>query len=226
MLSEPDADAERDALDAGLMAALAARAALPPAPADGEAIRRRTLLAQAPDAATARTLRLVWDRLDALGRPAPLVWGPQATLAAADRQGPAMRAAAEPEAALAGVVGRTRAWLDLSGRAWWGRLLARPGLGIAAAWPDDALGRPRVLVVSAEAVGPTGEDRSFWVTDSPWPDGRVVEALGRAGLAAEPLAASGGLKLFMLAGYVQREDGRLDGAPGELTGVIGAAPVY
>ena len=36
----------------------------------------------------------------------------------------------------------------------------------------------------------------------------------------------GGLMLFVLTGYVQAEDIRLDGAPGGLTGVIGAAPVF
>ena len=40
--------------------------------------------------------------------------------------------------------------------------------------------------------------------------------------AFERLAA-GGLKLFTLAGFVQREDERLHQAPGELKGVIGAA---
>ena len=81
-------------------------------------------------------------------------------------------------------------------------------------------------MVGRETTGPTGDDRSFWVTDSGWSDGRIVEALSDAGLAAEPLAASGGLKLFMLAGYVQVEDGRLHGAPGSLSGVIGAAPLF
>jgi hypothetical protein len=40
------------------------------------------------------------------------------------------------------------------------------------------------------------------------------------------LIAAGGLKLFMLAGYVQAEDGRLASAPGSLSGVIGAAPQF
>ena len=40
------------------------------------------------------------------------------------------------------------------------------------------------------------------------------------------LPRSDGLKLFMLAGYVQSEDGRLIDAPGSLKGVIGAAPVF
>jgi hypothetical protein len=37
------------------------------------------------------------------------------------------------------------------------------------------------------------------------------------------LANAGGLRLFTLAGFVQREDARLVEAPGELKGVIGAA---
>ncbi|HWW12137.1 MAG TPA: hypothetical protein VN018_06455, partial [Brevundimonas sp.] len=57
-------------------------------------------------------------------------------------------------------------------------------------------------------------------------NGRIVEALGDAGLAATPLIEAGGLKLFVLAGYVQAEDGRLNGAPGTLSGVIGAAPLF
>lgn len=74
--------------------------------------------------------------------------------------------------------------------------------------------------------GPTGDDRTFWATDSSATDARIVEALAVAGLAAGPLIAAGGLKLFMLAGYVQADDGRLNGAPGELSGVIGAAPLF
>ena len=99
-------------------------------------------------------------------------------------------------------------------------------LKVIAALPDDAAGAPRALMVSTEAPGPTGDDRTFWVTDSAWPDARIVEALSQAGLAAEFLSGGGGLKLFVLTGYVQAEDIRLDGAPGGLTGVIGAAPVF
>ena len=122
--------------------------------------------------------------------------------------------------------GGARAVLDLSGRPWWGRLLARPDLRVIATLPDDPLARPQAFVVARATTGPTGDDRSFWVTDSGWSDARIIEALSGAGLAAEALAASGGLKLFMLAGYVQAEDGRLDGAPGSLSGVIGAAPLF
>ena len=50
------------------------------------------------------------------------------------------------------------------------------------------------------------------------------QALGRDGVAADPLAEAGGLKLFALAGFYQPEDERLARAPGSLTGVIGAAP--
>jgi len=87
-------------------------------------------------------------------------------------------------------------------------------------------GLPRALLVQAAEPGPTGDDRTYWVTDSPWTDVRIVGRLGEAGLAAEPLIAAGGLKLFALAGYVQADDGRLNGAPGDLSGVIGAAPVF
>jgi hypothetical protein len=125
-----------------------------------------------------------------------------------------------------GAAQKTRALIDLSARPWWGRLLALPMLKVIAALPDDAAGAPRALMVSTEAPGPTGDDRTFWVTDSGWPDARIVEALGQAGLAAEFLSGGGGLKLFVLTGYVQAEDIRLDGAPGGLTGVIGAAPVF
>ena len=80
--------------------------------------------------------------------------------------------------------------------------------------------------MSREQSGPTGDDRSFWVTDSGWSETKIVEALGQSGLIADPLAAAGGLKLFVLTGYVQPEDGRLSDAPGRLTGVIGAAPIF
>ena len=38
------------------------------------------------------------------------------------------------------------------------------------------------------------------------------------------MAEAGGLKLFALAGFYQRDDARLARAPGKLSGVIGAAP--
>ena len=51
-------------------------------------------------------------------------------------------------------------------------------------------------------------------------------ASGAISLFAVTIKPSGGLKLFALAGYVQADDGRLGEAPGSLTGVIGAAPVF
>ena len=83
--------------------------------------------------------------------------------------------------------------------------------------------------LSALAVGdvdiePTGHDETFWVTDSARNDLALEDALSNLGFAARPIAGGGGLKLFGLAGYVQRDDERLARAPGSLTGVIGAAP--
>ena len=110
--------------------------------------------------------------------------------------------------------------------AWWGRLLAEPALRVVAALPDHGAGLPRALLVQRAEPGPTGDDRTFWATDSGLPEARIVAALGDLGLAATPLPAAGGLKLFALAGYVQAEDGRLASAPGDLNGVIGAAPLF
>jgi hypothetical protein len=111
-------------------------------------------------------------------------------------------------------------------RAWWGRLLAEPTLRVVGALPDDRRGLPRALMIQRASPGPTGDDRTFWATDSQTSDARIIGTLGAAGLAADLLIAAGGLKLFMLAGYVQAEDGRLASAPGSLSGVIGAAPLF
>jgi hypothetical protein len=73
-------------------------------------------------------------------------------------------------------------------------------------------------------VEPTGDDRTFWVTDAAQPASVVEEALSRDGVAATPLVQAGGLKLFVLAGFYQANDERLARAPGQLSGVIGAAP--
>ncbi len=175
-------------------------------------------------------VRAVLGRLEAAdGRPL-IACGALSQVLAADRWGLAARPMAEADQALIavrdGAAKKARALIDLSARPWWGRLLALPMLKIIAALPDDAAGAPRALMVSTEAPGPTGDDRTFWITDSAWPDARIVEALSQAGLAAEFLSGGGGLKLFVLTGYVQAEDIRLDGAPGGLTGVIGAAPVF
>ncbi|MEG0819212.1 MAG: hypothetical protein RSG56_07180, partial [Brevundimonas sp.] len=158
--------------------------------------------------------------------PALATCGPLSQVLAADRWGLIGRPVAEPDQALATARQGGRALIDLGARPWWAKLLALPMLKVVAALPDDAAGSPRALLVSTEAPGPTGDDRTFWVTDSPASDARIIAALGKAGLIAASLAAGGGLKLFTLTGYVQAEDGRLIDAPGQMSGVIGAAPVY
>ena len=230
MLVEPPEDAERLALDRALIAAARARiAAGARGSADADAIALREILAEIP--ATERpALRAVLGRIEAAIGPALATCGPLSQALAADRWGLIGHPVAEPDQALAmarqGLERGGRALIDLGARPWWGRLLALPMLKVIAALPDDAAGVPRALLVSTEAPGPTGDDRTFWVTDSSLPDTRIVGALGEAGLIAAPLTAGGGLKLFTLTGYVQAEDGRLIDAPGQMSGVIGAAPVY
>ncbi len=226
-LIEPEADAERLALDRAVAEAVRLRisAGARPTP-DGDAIALRDLRTGLSPAATA-AVRAVLGRIDSATGAPLVVWGSASQTLAADRFGLTARTAAEPEQALAAVRDGGRALMDLTpGKAWWGRLLAEPALRIIAALPDDRTGLPRALMVQQVQPGPTGDDRTFWATDSKAPDARIIEMLGAAGLAASPLIAAGGLKLFMLAGYVQAEDGRLASAPGSLSGVIGAAPRF
>lgn len=226
MLVEPPEDAERLALDRALIAAARARiAAGARGSADADAIALRRLLRDIPPSERA-AVRAVLGRVEAATVPALCTCGPLSQALAADRWGLIGRPVAEPDQALATAREGGRALIDLGVRPWWGRLLALPMLKVVAALPDDAGGSPRALLISTEAPGPTGDDRTFWVTDSPLADARIVAALGAAGLAAGPLAAGGGLKLFVLTGYVQAEDGRLIDAPGQMSGVVGAAPVY
>jgi hypothetical protein len=192
--------------------------------ADAIALREALKGLSAPEIAAARA---VLGRLDAATGAPLVVWGPASQVLAADRYGLTARLAAKPEAALKAVRDGARALMDLTpSNAWFGRLLAEPTLRIVAALPDHGSGLPRALLVQQAQPGPTGDDRTFWATDSALPNGRIVEALGAGGLAASPLIEAGGLKLFVLAGYVQAEDGRLHGAPGTLSGVIGAAPLF
>jgi hypothetical protein len=227
MLIEPEADEARLALDRALTAAVRARlAAGPRAAPDADAIALRQAL-DGLTAAEASAVRAVLGRIDAAHGAPLVVWGPASQVLASDRFGLSARLAATPEAALAAAREGGRALMDLSpSSAWWGRLLAEPALRVVGALPDSGHGLPRALMVQRASPGPTGGDRTFWATDSGWTTARIVEALGAAGLAADPLIAAGGLKLFALAGYVQAEDGRLNGAPGRLSGVIGAAPVF
>lgn len=227
MLLEPEADAGRLALDRAVADAVRARLAAGPRPTpDADAIAMRGIL-DGTSPAEAAAARAILGRIDAIHGAPLVVWGPTSQTLAADRFGLTARAAAGPEQALAAVRDGARALMDLTASsAWWGRLLAEPDLRVVAALPDHRHGVPRALMVQRAEPGPTGDDRTFWATDSAAPDARIVEALGAAGLAADPLIAAGGLKLFMLAGYVQAEDGRLASAPGSLGGVIGAAAQF
>ena len=227
MLPTPEPDPERQALDRAVAEAVRARLAAGPHPTpEVEAIALRRALAGLTPGEAAAT-RCVLGRLDSAGGTALTVWGPASQVLASDRFGLTARMAATPEAALAAARKGGRALMDLTGAsAWWGRLLAEPRLRVVGALPDHGQGLPRALLIQPAEPGPTGDDRTFWVTDSPWTDARIVPRLGEAGLAAEPLITAGGLKLFALAGYVQARDGRLDDAPGDLHGVIGAAPVF
>ncbi|WP_292030306.1 hypothetical protein [Brevundimonas sp. UBA2416] len=226
-LIEPEADSERLALDRAVAEAVRLRIAAGARPTpDADVIAMRELLTGLTPAVAAG-VRAVLGRIDAANSAPLVVWGPASQTLAADRFGLTARTAAEPEQALAAVREGSRALLDLTpGKAWWGRLLAEPALRVFAALPDDRRGLPRALLVQRTQPGPTGDDRTFWATDSKAPDARIIETLAAAGLAASPLIAAGGLKLFMLAGYVQAEDGRLSSAPGSLSGVIGAAPQF
>jgi hypothetical protein len=227
MLKPPPRDAARLALDQAVSQAVRARlAAGPRATPDADAVALRQALAglTAPETAAARS---VLGRIDAAQGAPLIVWGPASQVLAADRFGLVARLAARPEAALVAVRAGARALMDLTANStWWGRLLAEPDLRIVAALPDHGAGGPRAVMVQRAPPGPTGDDRTFWATDSALPDARIVEALSASGLAASPLIAAGGLKLFLLAGYVQAEDSRLANAPGALSGVIGAAPVF
>jgi len=226
-LIEPEIDTQRFALDRAVVEAVRRRlAAGQGSTPDAEAIALRQLLTGLPPVEQA-AVRTVLGRIDAVSGAPLVVWGATSQTLAADRFGLTARTAGDPEQALTAVRDGARALMDLTpGKAWWGRLLAEPALRVVAALPDDRHGQPRTLMVQRAEPGPTGDDRTFWATDSKTPDGRIIESLGALGLAASPLIAAGGLKLFMLAGYVQAEDGRLSSAPGSLSGVIGAAPLF
>ena len=106
---------------------------------------------------------------------------------------------------------------------WWARLLAEPQLSVI---DDDVSGdalRPTLFVVARQWNEPSGDDRTWWITDAASPSA-VEAALSDLGFAARYVLAVGGMGLFQVAGYVQRDDERLARAPGRLSGVIGAVP--
>ena len=211
------------------------RFALRPA-REAEILRR--LVAQERTAASAALIVRIWRELigDSLAVQGPFhlsVWGgkdPGHTAELARRRfgdAPPLRQVGRPEEAIhdARAPGGVAICALTPDSAWWGRLLAEPHLRVFAALPCLATWGPMsALAVAAVEVEPTGHDRTFWVTDSPLTADTILEALSRDGVAAEQAIEAGGLKLFMLAGYYQANDARLDRAPGRLTGVIGAAP--
>jgi chorismate mutase len=241
-----------DALDAKLLKLIDERAAMArdviaakgedrglPIRTDRESAVLRGLLAQPRSAAGARLIVTVWRELmgENLARQDPAlhlaVWGGRDPAHVGElariRFGAAfpMEPMDTPEEALTAAKRRSAiAVLALdAGHNWWGKLLAEPRLKVFAALPDLSIDGPlSALAVGDIDIEPTGADETFWVTDSARVDQAIEDALSGLGFAARPIAAGGGLKLFGLAGYVQKNDERLARAPGSLTGVIGAAP--
>jgi chorismate mutase len=243
-----------DAVDDQLLALIAKRAGLAAAVAEakraaGDApfalrpareaqILRRLLAARDPAVSSDMVIAL-WRQImaDSLARQGPVhitLWGGRSlarTLELTRLRFGAMapvRGAARPEDAIAAA--RTPGGIGVLALAadtpWWGRLLAEPRLNVFAALPDLSRWGPHIaLAVAQVAAEPSGQDETFWVSDAPQPAAVVVEHLGGIGLAAEPVADAGGLRLYSLAGFVQRDDARLALAPGRLKGVIGAAPL-
>jgi chorismate mutase len=206
-------------------------------PAREAAILRR-LIAQSGDTTSPALVVRIWRELigDSLSVQGPFhlaVWGgkdpARAVELARHRFGaaPPLSPAARPEDAIAAA--RTPGGVAVCAlgpdSAWWGRLLAEPQLKVFAALPClSAWGPLSALAVAAVDVEPTGDDRTFWVTDAAGPAAAVEATLSRDGVAADLVVEAGGLKLFALAGFYQASDERLARAPGHLSGVIGAAP--
>ena len=205
-------------------------------PAREAQILRRLLIAKEPQVSFELVVSL-WRQImaDSLARQGPFhvsLWGgknPYRTIELTRIRfgaGVAVRPAARPEDALsaAKAAGGVAVLALASDTPWWGRMLAEPRLNVFAALPClRRWGSAAALAVAEVEVEPSGRDETFWVTDSPLSAPALIDALGRIGLAGDMLANAGGLKLFALAGFVQREDARLNAAPGTLKGVIGAA---
>lgn len=244
-----------DAIDEDLLALLDERAALASAVAEAkraegrgdqfglrperEAAIVRRLLARPRRAATPALVLRLWRELmaESLRLQGPFnlsVWGgrdpARATELARLRFGaaPSLRLTTRPEEAIAAAreLGGVGVALLEPGANWWGRLLAEPRVKVFAALPCLTTWGPKGALAFADVeIGPTGQDETYWVTDAPGGAAAIEEALGRLGLAGQALAEGAGLRLFALAGYVQREDERLARAPGRLSGVIGASPL-
>lgn len=246
--------ARLDSLDAQLLALIDERAGIArdvarakAAAGDGEkfglrpareAQLLRKLLAKPHANATASLVTRVWRELigDSLWRQGPFhlsVYGgkspARSTELARTRFGsaPPLAVAPKPEDAIAAAKtpGGVAILALASDAPWWGRLLAEPRLRVFAALPCLNTWGPLTALAAAEVeVEPTGDDLTFWVTDSPDPAAKIEEALSQDGVAAELVADAGGLKLFALMGFYEPDDERLARAPGRLAGVIGAAP--
>lgn len=169
----------------------------------------------------------VLREVESAARPAMVsVHGPGADAFARGRFGYRARIAqvADARAAVASARAGARAVIALDPRdPWWARLLAEPQLSII---DDDLTGdglKPGLFVVARQWSEPSGDDRTWWITDAPSPSA-VEAALSALGFAARYALAIGGVGLFQISGYVQPGDTRLVQAPGRLTGVIGAVP--
>ncbi len=225
-LEEPEVSAGLVAAERALAKAVRTRMVQPAAATDVETLALRQAL-HGLDGPARTVVKAVAGRLAAARRPVTVA-GPAAQLLAADRYGRARTVVATAEAALA--ASDATVLIDLDGLGpWWARLLARPDRAVTGALPDDSDSRPLALLVGEAMTGPTGDDRTFWVTDAAASDAAIVAVLAGEGLIATPSARAGGLKLFVLTGYVQPHDARLK-APavatlGRLSGVIGHAPV-
>ena len=203
-----------------------------------EAQLLRNLLSKGRDAATPSLIVRIWRELigDSLWRQGPFaiaVHGgrdpARAVEVARMRFGaaPSLRSVAKAEDALAHArtLGGVAVLSLASDSPWWGRLLAEPRMKVFAALPCLSAWGPLNALAAAEVeVEPTGNDRTYWVTDAPGPAQAIEDALGRDGVAGDLIADAGGLKLFALIGFYMPDDERLARAPGRLTGVIGAAP--
>ncbi|HEV7353947.1 MAG TPA: hypothetical protein VGN74_12545 [Brevundimonas sp.] len=226
-LQEPEVGAGLIAADRALAEAVRNRLAQPAAAPDVETLALRHAL-QGLDGPARAALKAVAGRLAATRRPVTVA-GPASQLLAADRYGGTRNVATTAEAALTAPDPAT-VLIDLDGLGpWWARLLARADRAVIGALPDEPGSRPLALQVGAAMTGPTGDDRTFWVTDAAASEAAIVAVLAGEGLIATPAARAGGLKLFLLTGYVQPHDARLE-APavatlGRLSGVIGHAPV-
>jgi chorismate mutase len=251
-LSLDDARARIDAIDDQMLRLVAERAGLASSvakakraagehsfglrPAREAQILSRLLIAKDPSVSTEMVIGL-WRQImaDSLSRQGAFhisLWGGKNLVRTVEmakvRFGSVvkLRPAASPDDAIAaaktlGGVGILALASDIP---WWGKLLTEPKLNVFASLPDlRRWGQHTALAVAQVEVEPSGRDETFWVTDAPQQPDVLIEHLSHIGFAAEQVGSAGGLKLFTLAGYVQKDDERLTLAPGKLKGVIGAA---